>query len=315
MQIGYLGLGKMGSRMVMKLLSGGHDVVVWNRSPEPISALEKEFSGLPILPQRGKLIIAPKIDGLVKSLTQPRIFWSMLTAGQATEAVLTDISQFLSSGDIVIDGGNSNFKDTERRYRNFESKGIRFLGIGVSGGVHAIENGYPLMAGGDRSAYEVIKPILDTLSHPRGGHSYFGAGGSGHFVKMVHNGIEYGMMQAIGEGFGVMDKSPYSLNLLEVAKLWQKSTIVSGFLVDRAKDALEKNVKLSDAEGAIAASGEGEWTVQQGKDEGVPVENIEQSLEFRMKSQTDEKIRSSYAARMINALRREFGGHEVKKKD
>jgi 6-phosphogluconate dehydrogenase len=314
MQIGFLGLGKMGSRMVLKILSEGHDVVVWNRSPDPVSALEMELSSLPQLPHRGKLITSSSIKYLVSVLPTPRVVWLMLTAGSATESVLADVSQFLRPNDIVIDGGNSYFKDTERRYRDFEARGIRYLGIGVSGGVHALENGYPLMVGGDTSAYEEMGPVLDTLSRPRGGHAYFGTGGAGHFVKMVHNGIEYGMMQAIGEGFGVLERSPYSLDLLEVAKLWQKSTIVSGFLLDRAKDALEKDEGLSRIDGVIAASGEGGWTVAQGKDEGVPVENIAQSLDFRLRSQLDERVRHSFAARMVAALRHEFGGHEVKKK-
>lgn len=235
--------------------------------------------------------------------------------GGATESVLNEVSQYLSSGDILIDGGNANFKDTERRSDVLSAKGIRFLGIGVSGGVHAIENGYPMMVGGNESAYKEIIPILDVLAEPRGGHAYFGGGGAGHFVKMVHNGIEYGMMQAIGEGFGVLEKSPYNLDLLEVAKLWQKSTIVSGFLIDRVRDTLEKDTTLSEIDGRIAASGEGEWTVAQGKEEGVPVENIEQALNFRIRSQTDEKIQSSYAAKMVNALRHEFGGHVVKRTD
>lgn len=309
MKIGFLGLGKMGSRMVEKLVVGGHEVSVWNRSEEPVISLQSKLQK-----SNQRVRSADSIEDLVTTLLTPRIVWLMLPAGAVTESVLTDVSQFLSPGDIVIDGGNSNFKDTEKRYRNFESKEIRYLGIGVSGGVHAVKNGYPLMVGGDESSYKEILPLLDTLSRPDGGHRYFGTGGAGHFVKMVHNGIEYGMMQAIGEGFGVMDKSPYHLDLLEVAKLFTKSTIVSGFLLDRAKDALEKDQTLIDKEGAISASGEGEWTVIQGKEEGVPVENIEQSVEFRKRSQYDEKIQHSYAARMVNALRHEFGGHSVKKK-
>jgi 6-phosphogluconate dehydrogenase len=171
------------------------------------------------------------------------------------------------------------------------------------------------MVGGDKSAYETIMPLLDSLAKPNGGHAYFGTGGAGHFVKMVHNGIEYGMMQAIGEGFGVLEKSEYQFDLLEVAKLWQKGTIVSSFLIDRAKDALEKDKKLSDIEGVIASTGEAEWTVNAAKQESVPVPVIEESLEFRRQSQTDMAIQNSFAAKMVAALRREFGGHDVKKKD
>ncbi len=171
-----------------------------------------------------------------------------------------------------------------------------------------------MMIGGDKEAFEYIKPILDTLQKPHGGYEYFGEGGAGHFVKMVHNGIEYGMMQAIGEGYGVLDKAPYRFDLAQIAKLWQKGTIVSSFLNDCAKDALENDPTLTDIEGVIDATGEAEWTVNQGKKENVPVENIEQSLDFRRRSKTDESVRSSFAARMVAALRREFGGHAVKKK-
>jgi len=312
MQIGFLGLGKMGSRMVEKLLGGGHEVVAWNRTQDVISNFQLSISNFQY---SSHFLSSESIGSLVKILEKPRVIWLMLPSGNVTESMITEVAQYLDKGDILIDGGNSNFKDTERRNITLAAKGIKFLGIGVSGGVHAVENGYPLMVGGDESAYKIIVPLLDTLSKPRGGHTYFGVGGAGHFVKMVHNGIEYGMMQAIGEGFGVMDKSPYHLDLLKVAKLWQKSTIVSGFLIDRAKDALEKDKKLSDKEGVISASGEGEWTVQQGKEEGVPVENIEQSVNFRERSNRDELVRSSFAAKMVSALRYEFGGHLVKKKE
>ena len=306
MQIGLLGLGKMGSRIVLKLIEGSHQVVVWNRSSASSEALKLKV-------QSEKLKVSESIEELVKSLKTPRVIWLMLPAGPATEFVLSDVVQYLFPGDIVIDGGNSHFKDTQRRSEELGARGVRMLGIGVSGGVHALSNGYPLMVGGDKSAYEEIIPILDTLSRPRGGHTYFGTGGAGHFVKMVHNGIEYGMMQAIGEGFGVLEKAPYRLDLLEVSKLFMRSTIVSGFLIDRAKDALEKDNKLSESDGVISASGEGEWTVEQGKEEGVSVENIEQSLNFRIRSQHDVQVQHSFAARMVNALRREFGGHSIQK--
>ena len=170
------------------------------------------------------------------------------------------------------------------------------------------------MVGGDVSAYETIRPVLDTLASPHGGHAYFGTGGAGHFVKMVHNGIEYGMMQAIGEGFGVLENANYSFDLPKVAELWQKNTIVSGFLMDRTRDALEKDPHLNEIVGEIASSGEGEWTVQTAEEEQVPIENIKQALTFRKQSQTDSIIRDSFAARLVAALRKEFGGHTVKKK-
>ncbi|OGH25100.1 MAG: 6-phosphogluconate dehydrogenase (decarboxylating) [Candidatus Levybacteria bacterium RIFCSPLOWO2_01_FULL_39_24] len=293
MTLGFIGLGKMGLRMVIKLQKEGHEVVVWNRSEHELKT-------------------AATIEKLVKSLKSPRIIWSMVPAGEATQNVLDEVSKFVSKGDIVIDGGNSNFKDTEKRFKDFKNKGIRYLGIGVSGGVIAFENGYPLMVGGDKSAYEFIKPILDSLAKPQGGHEYFGTGGAGHFVKMVHNGIEYGIMQSLGEGFEVLQKAEYNFDLVKVAKLWQKGTLVSGFMLDRAKEALENDPKLADIVGIIAESGEAGWTIEQAKEEGVDVEIIERSLEYRRRSQTNPKIQKSFTAKLIAALRNAFGGHPIR---
>lgn len=294
MKIGFIGLGKMGARMVQKLLSDDHEIIAWNRSNHELKNIET-------------------IEKLVKSLKSPRIVWLMLPAGEATENVLNEVSKLIQKGDIVIDGGNSNFKDTQRRYEEFKIKDIKFLGIGVSGGVIAFKNGYPLMVGGDKRGYDYIIPILDSLSKPNGGHEYFGEGGAGHFVKMVHNGMEYGIMQSLGEGFGVLEKSPYNLDLLKVAKLYQKGTLVSGFMLDRTVEVLSNPSILSSIEGKIAESGEAKWTVEQAKESGVDVEIVERSLDFRRRSQTNKKIQKSFSARMVAALRNAFGGHEVKK--
>lgn len=312
MQIGFIGLGKMGSRMVQKLLSEQHYVVAWNRSLEPAQELKSQISNIKNASQNLK--IATSVEDLVRKLNKPRTIWSMLPAGDATQNVLAELSTFVENDAIIIDGGNAYYKDTERHYQELKAKKIRFLGIGVSGGLLAFENGYPLMVGGDESAYEFVLPILDSLSKPHGGYEYFGRGGAGHFVKMIHNGIEYGMMQSFGEGFGVLQKSKYQLDLLKIAKLWQKGTIVSSFLLDRAVDALSKNKTLDDIDGIIAESGEAEWTVEQAKKEDVPIEIIEKSLEFRRRSQTDPEVQKSFAARLVAVLRREFGGHEVKEK-
>lgn len=311
MQIAILGLGKMGSRIAEKLVVAGHSVVVWNRSAP---AVEELVSKLQSAPPKGAVISAPTIATVIEKMPAPRIIWLMLPAGEATEVVLQEVAPLLTAGDILIDGANAFYKDTQLRYEALQKKHIQFLGIGVSGGIKAAEKGYPLMVGGDKDAYETIKPLLDSLAAPRGGYEYFGEGGAGHFVKMVHNGIEYGMMQAIGEGFGVLEKAPYSIDMVKVAKLWQKNTIISSFLIDCATDALEKNATLDDIEGVIDATGEAAWTVDQAKKEGVPAENIEQSLDFRRRSKTDPAIATSFAARMVAALRREFGGHAVKKK-
>ena len=312
MKLGFIGLGKMGSRMASKLLMADHNLVVWNRSKESIEEFKIQNSEFKISSQ--KLKVAETVEELVGSLDKPRVVWIMVTAGSATQDVLDEVSKFVKKEDIVIDGGNAYFKDSQTRFEIARQTGIRFLGIGVSGGIIAAKEGYPLMVGGDKSAYEFIKPILDSLSKPNGGHEYFGIGGAGHFVKMVHNGIEYGIMQSLGEGFGIMEKSPYNLDLLKVARLYQKGTLVSGFMLDRTVEALSSASILSSIEGKIAESGEARWTVEQAKKEGVPVEIIEKSLEFRRKSQEDKAIQNSFAARMVAALRNAFGGHEIKKK-
>lgn len=310
MKLGFIGLGKMGSRMVLKLLREGHEVVVWNRSIDAARNLESKIQNSEL---HSKFRIAKTIEELVQDLEHPRVIWLMVPAGEATENILDEVSKFVHAGDIVIDGGNAHFSDTQKRFDDFTKKGIKFLGIGVSGGVIAAKEGYPLMAGGDKSGYEFIVPLLNSLSKPHGGHEYFGEGGAGHFVKMVHNAIEYSYMQGIGEGFEILENSPYSLDLLKVAKLYQKGTLLSGFMMDRTKDALEKGSQLKSSEGPVAASGEADWTIEQAKKENVAVENISQALEFRKKSLQDNAVQKSFTAKMLNALRREFGGHEVKK--
>src|SRR3990172_7995542 len=284
MRLGFIGLGKMGSNMVNKLLNEGHEVVVWNRSKEKVDSLISHKKS------EWKISAAATVKALVESLGSPRVIWSMLPAGEATQEILDEIEKYVAGGDIVIDGGNAHFPDTQKRWEHFSQKQIKFLGIGVSGGVIAAVEGYPLMAGGDRSAYDAIKPILDSLAKPKGGHEYFGEGGAGHFVKMVHNGIEYGMMQSIGEGFGILEKAPYKLDLAKVAKLWQKGTLVSGFILDRTVEVLSKPSILDSIKGYIEESGEGSWTIEQGKNENVPVDVIEKSLEFRKRSQRDPAL-------------------------
>jgi 6-phosphogluconate dehydrogenase len=298
MKIGIIGLGKMGSRIAQKLYEDGHEVVAWNRSKFKI--------------QNSEFKIAESIDNLISRLEAPRVVWLMLPQGDATQDILDQLQRLLQKGDIVIDGGNAHFQDTEKRYQHFKKLGIEFLGIGVSGGVVAFKNGYPLMVGGSKKAYEFIKPILFSLVKPNGGYQYFGEGGAGHFVKMVHNGIEYGVMQSLGEGFEVLEKSQYKFNLLEVAKLWQKGSLVSGFMLDRAVDALVQSPGLQDMAGPIAESGEARWTIEEAKKENVQAEIIEKSLKYRVRSQENKKIQNSFTAKMINGLRSAFGGHSIR---
>lgn len=304
MTIAVLGLGKMGSRIASKLYEEGHQIFAWNRSEEAIKELKLEIPNLKTSKTLGHLI---------KNLSKPRVIWIMVPAN-AVEEVLGKVKKNVEVGDVVIDGGNSHFQDTEKRFKEFEKLGIHFLGIGTSGGILANKNGYPFMVGGSKRGYEIIKPLLDSLTKPNGGHTYFGKGGAGHFVKMVHNGIEYGVMQSLGEGFEVLEKSKYKFDLLQIAKLWQKGTLISGFMLDRAVDALSGNPKLDGIKGYIEESGEARWTVEEAKKEGVDVEIIERSLEYRRRSQKDLKIQESFTAKMIAALRNAFGGHSIKKK-
>lgn len=309
MKLGFIGLGKMGNRMVMKLLAGGHEVVVWNRSISKIEELKLKV-------KNEKLKSADSIEDLISMLDKPRIVWSMVPAGEATEEVLDEVIKYVGEGDVVMDGGNSKFSNTEKRFQEFKNKNVRFLGIGVSGGIIAAKEGYPMMVGGDESAYLGVQPLLDSLAKPNGGHEYFGKGGAGHFVKMVHNAIEYGYMQSIGEGFGVLEKSPYNLDLQKVAALYQKGTLVSGFMMARTIEALSNDQKLERVAGVIgSASGETVWTVDFARENDLPVEIIKRSLEIRGESETDKKIQKSFAARLVASLRVAFGGHPVKKKD
>ncbi|HZE87034.1 MAG TPA: decarboxylating 6-phosphogluconate dehydrogenase [Methylomirabilota bacterium] len=307
MQIALLGLGKMGRSIVEKLIGQGHKVVVWNRSPEVLGKLRIEKAELIVNQQ---LAIVHSIAELRTTLLKPRVIWSMLPAGEATEAVLQEVSTFAEGGDIVIDGGNANYKDTDRRAEMFKTRGIKFLGIGVSGGIHGLENGFSLMVGGDQDAYAYMQPLLESLSQPSGIFTYFGPGGSGHFVKMIHNGVEYGMMQAIAEGFGILSKTKYNFNLIDIANTWQEGSIVSSFLIDMVIDALSKDPTLAQTDGVIGQNGEGAWTVEQGKEEQMPVDVIEKALEFRNKSSYDKAIQDTFTAKLVQAMRHEFGGHE-----
>ncbi|MCR4324306.1 MAG: NADP-dependent phosphogluconate dehydrogenase [Candidatus Curtissbacteria bacterium] len=314
MKLGFIGLGKMGNRMVIKLLGEGHEVVVWNRTKAKVDELKEEAAS------NWKLSDAESVADLVKKAggdePGPRIIWSMLPAGEATDEILEEVGKHVKEGDIVIDGGNSKFTDTDRRFGEFTSKGVEYLGIGVSGGIIAVEEGYPLMVGGSLTAYEYIEPILDSLAKPGGGHQYFGEGGAGHFVKMVHNAIEYGIMESIGEGFGLLAESPHNLDLLKVAQLYQKGTLVSGFMMARTIEVLQNDPELKTIKGIIGkASFETIWAVEEAKKRDLIFDIIERSLEIRNESEKDPKIQKSVAAKIVAGQRDAFGGHGVEKEE
>lgn len=304
MQIAILGLGKMGVRIARKL-SSEHEVYVWNRTLDDSRKFVEVSPSAKILESISE----------IKDFKSPRIIWVMLPAGEATVEVLYEIKKYISEGDVVVDGGNAYWKDTESRFQEFNNIGVNYLGIGVSGGIIAEKEGYPLMVGGSEKGYEIIIPILETLSHPNGGYEYFGTGGAGHFIKMVHNGVEYGMMQSIAEGFEILQKSQFHFNLPKIAKIWGKGSVVSGFLMNRAHDALIKNPALHNIIGEVEESGEAAWTLEAAEEEGVDARIIEESLEFRRRSQKDGRVSESFTARLLAVLRHEFGGHELKKKN
>lgn len=297
MQIAMVGLGRMGMNMSRRLLQGGHDVVAYNRTPKKTDALVKEGA-----------IGAYSLSDVVEKLSAPRIVWIMLPAGTAVDDHLLKLQGLLSKGDIVIDGGNTYYKDDLRRAQLLAEKDIQFVDAGVSGGIWGLEIGYCLMIGGEKETYRYLEPIFKTLA-PEEGCLYCGPVGAGHFVKMVHNGIEYGMMQAYGEGFQILEASPYaeSLNYAEVAHLWNQGSVIRSWLLELAKAAFAKDGKLSDVLGYVEDSGEGRWTVEQAIETGVSAPVIALSLMRRFSTQEQD----SFSDKVVAALRREFGGHSV----
>lgn len=310
MRVAVLGLEKLGGILLEKILKEGHEVVGWNHSKDIYEQLKVSQSEY-LLNQR--LSLAFSIEGMREKLSRPRVFWMMRPEGRETEDAVSEIVNIAEQGDIIIDGANANYKDTQRRYDTFIRKGFRYLGIGIAGDKASVEDGFCLMVGGSNDGYEFIQPLLDSLVKPGGGYSYFGPGGAGHFVKMVHIGIEYGIMQSFAEGFGVLGKSPYQLNLVDVAYVWQRGSPLRSFMLDMIESIFVEEPDFLSDEGYIATTGGGKLTVETGREEHVPVEAIAKALEFREHSQYDNAVRSTVAAKLIATLRRRFGGHEEKK--
>lgn len=307
MILAYIGLGKMGKNMVLRLLEQGQKVVVWNRSKQPVEEVEKK--GAKAADSIADLIETTR--KLVMKTKQPLVVWLMLPAGEVTERMLLDeVLPHLSAGDIVIDGANSNFNDTVRRANFLERKGIHFIDAGVSGGPNGARYGACVMIGGKKIQVESLDELWKAIAAPDA-YGYFGKSGAGHFVKMVHNGIEYGMMQAIGEGFEVMKKSKLELDLVEITRVYNKGSVIESRLIGWLQSAYEKHGEdLLNISGSVAHSGEGQWTIETATQMGIPVPIIEGSLEFRIQSQQNP----SYTGKVVSALRGEFGGHEVKEK-
>jgi 6-phosphogluconate dehydrogenase len=296
MRIGFIGLGRMGANMARRLVRDGHEVVAFNRTPE-----------------RTREIMSEGVEGafslaeLVAALPAPRAVWVMVPAGDATEAMIRDLAGLLEPGDTIVDGGNTNFHDDVRRHAMVAVQGLRYVDAGTSGGVWGLQVGYCLMVGGDREAVEPLEPIFRSLA-PADGYAHVGGPGAGHYVKMVHNGIEYGLMQAYAEGFEIMHASDYDLDLAQISGIWRYGSVVRSWLLDLLHDALEKNPEFTGIKDWVADSGEGRWTVQEALDRDVPAPVITLSLQARFRSRQEE----SYGAKVLAALRNEFGGHAVK---
>jgi 6-phosphogluconate dehydrogenase len=303
MQLGFIGLGRMGSNMVRRLLRDGHSVVAYNRTPEKTRELAEEETAA------GHAIeTAFTIEELVEKLEPPRTAWIMVPAGAATEAQIAELRQHLAPGDTIVDGGNTNFHDDVRRHTELAAEGLRYVDAGVSGGIWGLQNGFCMMVGGDREAVEPLEPIFRSLA-PADGYLHAGPPGAGHYVKMVHNGIEYGLMQAYAEGFEIMHASEYPLDLAAIADLWNHGSVVRSWLLELAVLAFRANgLDLANLKGWVADSGEGRWTVQEAIDRDVPAPIITLSLQTRFRSRQDD----SYGAKVLAALRNEFGGHAVK---
>ncbi len=287
MKLGMVGLGRMGGNMTIRLRQHGHEVQTYARSGERT---------------------ATSLAELVSQLETPRVVWLMIPAGPPTEESVEELLGLLEEGDVIVDGGNSNFRDSQRRAAQAAESGIRYLDAGVSGGIWGLEVGYALMVGGDGEAVAVVEPAFLALA-PEGGYAHVGPSGAGHFVKMVHNGVEYGLMQAYAEGFDLMQASEFELDLAAVAELWRHGSVVRSWLLDLLARALEEDPSLESIRGYVEDSGEGRWTVEQAIDTAVPLHVITAALYARFASRQDE----SFAAKVNAALREQFGGHAVKR--
>ena len=300
MDIGMIGLGRMGANMTTRLLGGGHRVVAFDRSPDAVAAAVK-----------GGATGAGSLAELVAKLPVPRAVWVMVPAGDPTESTVRALGDALAKGDAVIDGGNSNYKDSMRRAEYLAGKGVAFVDAGTSGGVWGLKEGYSLMVGGDKATVDRLRPIFETLAPAADrGWGHVGPSGAGHFVKMVHNGIEYGLMQAYAEGFEVLKrKEPFGLDVAQVAQIWRDGSVVRSWLLDLTAEALKANPDLDGIAPWVADSGEGRWTVAEAIDLDVPAPVITLSLIARLRSRSTD----SYADKLLAAMRNQFGGHAIKK--
>ncbi|ALP52456.1 6-phosphogluconate dehydrogenase [Candidatus Tenderia electrophaga] len=301
MRMAMIGLGKMGGNMARRLCRGGIEVVGYNRSPEIVNALAAEEGMVP----------AGALREAVEKLTAPRVVWLMLPSGAPTEQAIEELNALLEQGDVIVDGGNSNYHDSQRRGATVAKAGIGYVDAGTSGGIWGLDNGYCLMVGGARDAVALVEPALKVLAPaPERGWAHVGPVGAGHFTKMIHNGIEYGMMQAMAEGFALMKgKSEFNLDLAQISELWRHSSVVRSWLLDLTADALKQDQQLDDIAPYVPDSGEGRWTVVESIDQGTAAPVLSLALSMRFTSQDEE----GYDFKLLSMMRNAFGGHAVKK--
>jgi 6-phosphogluconate dehydrogenase len=306
MQIAIAGLGRIGAGMARRLARNGHDVIAWNRTAAVATDLAAE-------PENGgHVTVADSLESLVALMDAPRHVVVSVPAGDATGELVERLASVLSAGDVIIDAGNSNFHDSQRRADELAAHGVEFLDMGVSGGIWGLQVGFCAMVGGKREVFNSFEPAVRSLA-PEGGYLYCGPAGAGHYVKMVHNGIEYGLMQAYGEGFDILHASEFELDLAAVARLWNNGSVIRSWLLELAADAFAKEGNdLADIRGWVADSGEGRWTVAEAIERDVPAPIITLSLLQRLRSRRDP---DSFSDRVLAALRNEFGGHAVKSSD
>jgi 6-phosphogluconate dehydrogenase len=298
MKIAISGLGRMGGQIAKKLHKNGHEVVAHNRSPEKVDEA-KAYGAIPAYSDQ---------DVIDAFNSEPVILWIMLPA-EIIDSKVDEWLKLLPAGSTIIDGGNSDYRGDAARAERAATKGVKFLDIGTSGGVWGLENGFSMMVGGDKTSYDAVTPVLDTLSVPRGGHQYFGTNGTGHFVKMVHNAIEYGMMQSLAEGYRVLKEGPYKeLDLAAAGDIWQQSSVVTSWLNDLTRQALHENPEMDGISGVVAESGEARWTLETAKDAGIPMPAIQASFDVRLASQQGEV---DFSTKLLAAMRAKFGGHDI----
>lgn len=301
MKLAMIGLGKMGANMVRRLDGDGHEVIAYNRSPETAVALASELNNVTAVNDLKKLIAA---------LPAPRVIWLMVPHQVVDDSIQALIEAGMSKGDLLVDGGNSNFNLSKRRAKELEQQGIHFVDCGTSGGVWGLENGYSIMAGGSKEAIKMVTPALQSLAPGKEtGWGHVGPAGAGHYVKMVHNGIEYGMMQAFAEGFEMLEaKEEMDLDLLQISQIWQHGSVVRSWLLDLISDAFADDKELASLSDYVDDSGEGRWTIQDSIELGIPTPVLTLALQMRFRSRQDP----SFAGKILNAMRAGFGGHSIK---